>query len=98
MFELVEASLNQVAFFVGTTIVAVFALPVGSGRDHHLHAFGADQFAKLTAIVAFVGDDRFSFHAFNKLRRTVDVVGLTRRKQEAQWSAFAVGDQMDLGS
>ena len=72
MLELIEASLNQVTLLVGTTIVAVFAPPVGSWRDHGLHAF-------------------------DELGGTADVCRLTGCKKEAQWAAFAIRDQVDLG-
>lgn len=83
MFELVEASLDDIPFSIIPTIIRDFTLPKASGRNHHPHALRVDQIPERPTIIAFVGHYGLRLHSFNHGRRTRDVSGVPSSQHEA---------------
>ena len=83
MFELVEASLDDISFSIITTIIRDFTLSKASGWNHHTHALRADQIPERPTVIALVGHYGLRLHSFYHGRRTRDVSGVSSSQHEA---------------
>lgn len=98
VLEAAEHPLDGVATLVEGLAEAAFPAPIALGRDIGNGTLILDQVADAVAVVGTIGmDDAAPGQRCQQLLRRPAVGGLTRRQQEGEWSALAIGDRVDLG-
>lgn len=66
MLELVEAALDQIAFFVGVLVVGNGLLPRAARRDHGFGASSSDDGSKPIGVEALVGQELVEIEAVDQ--------------------------------
>ena len=98
VFQAAEHALYGVAALVEGLAEAAFPDAVALGRDVGDRALFLDQFADAVAIIGTIGvDDAATGQCTQQVLGGAAVGGLSRRQQEGERSALAIGDGVDLG-
>lgn len=96
MFELVEESLDEIAFFVEIEVARAFDRSITLGRDDDLRAGYGKLLAQMIGVVALVGDGGGGFEAVDEIVREGDVVALAGRADQADGIAERVAGGVDF--
>ena len=98
LLELVDATLNQVAFFVQMSIIGAhfFAILLGWYDSNRTHV--GDDGQEGFGIVTFVGNHMVTAPAVKQSKRLCDVLSLAASQDKGEWIAQCVDQQMNLGA
>lgn len=97
LLEAIEKSLDEVSCFVATPVDRALGFPVAARRNDSLGPRRLDGGDRPVAVVALVGDDRFSWDALNQSCSLGDIGYLPRRQDEANGITQCIDTGMDLG-
>jgi hypothetical protein len=98
VLEATEHALDGVAAFVEGLAEAAFPDAIALGRDVGDRALFLDQVTDAVAVAGTVGvDDAAPGQCVQQMLGGAAVGGLSRRQQEGERSALAIGDGVDLG-
>ena len=98
MLELIEETLDEIAFLVERLVVGERRAAVGFRRNDRLGVAFEDSLAQVIGVITLVGDDGFGFKSLDEIMCFGDVVALARPEQQADRIAERVGRGMDFGA
>lgn len=98
VFDLVDETLDQMAFFVQVFVIISRLLSIASGGYNHLAALLKQGIQKWLGIISFVGNQHFKLVSFNQFLGLSDVVTFATGQTKAQRVAEGVHAHVNLGA
>ena len=98
MFDLVDETLNQMAFFVEMPIVFPALLAIPARRDDGLCFFVNDHLDEIVSIVRAISNYAIKVVIGDQCICLRDVVSLTAGQKKPHWIAQSIDTHVDLGA
>jgi hypothetical protein len=99
MFDFVDETFNQMAFFVKVHIILAQFLAFGSGRNNRFgFVLFDDKPDKIIGIIPFVSDQPLKIKVGNQRFGLRDVISLTTGQNKAQRIAQSIDTDVNFGA